>query len=186
MIGSASFDCSVYTNQFPATCDWEVIDIPKFSADAKTYKKFGNTVNLLAVGRKALESEERAAKVEKVIEFFYDDANTARMYEEGVYIPVRPEAIAMATKEPTMKGWADFANFDEIFAMPPVPDTLCSIEGTTYREEILNIWTNPKLDDVDSIMADVDKRYNDALAAADQSKVDLYVLPEGVTAEPSK
>lgn len=183
MMGAASFDCSVYTNQFPAVCDWTVIDIPKFEENGKQYKPFGNSVNLLCVGTKALENPE---KVLKVLEFFYDDANAAEMYENGIYIPVRPEAVAMVETEPTLKGWAEFANFDEVFAMPPVPDTLINIEGTTYREAMVNIWTNPGLDDVEGIMADVDQRYNDALAKADQATVDLYVLPEGVTPELSE
>ncbi|MCR5278895.1 MAG: extracellular solute-binding protein [Lachnospiraceae bacterium] len=186
MIGAASFDCSVYVNQFPATCDWEVIDIPAFSENGTRYKPFGNSVNLLCVGTAALESEDKAAKVEKVLEFFYDDKNAGEMYENGIYIPVRPEAVAAATKEPELKGWASFANFDEIFAMPPVPDTLISVEGKAYREVIVNMWTNPELDDVEALMADVDKRYNDALKLADQDKVNLYVLPAGVTPERGK
>lgn len=181
MIGAASFDCSVYTNQFPAQCDWEVIDIPMFTEDEVQYKPFGNTVNLLCVGTAALESPEKAAKVEKVLEFFYDDKNASEMYENGIYIPVRPEAVAMATKEPELKGWKEFAVHDEIFAMPPVPDTLITVEGKAYRDVIMNIWTNSALDDVDALMADVDKRYNDALAQADADKVALYVLPDGVT-----
>lgn len=186
MIGAASFDCAVYVNQFPAVCDWEVIAIPAFGKDAPRYKAFGNPTNLLCVGKKAVTSEEHAANVLKVLEFFYDDANAAAMYEEGLYIPVRSQAVALATKEPEMKGWASFAGFDEVFAMPPVPDTLISVEGTTYREAIVNIWANPELDDVAAIMGDVDARYNAALAKADQDTVALYVLPEGVSAVPSK
>ncbi len=186
MIGAASFDCSVYVNQFPAVCDWTVINIPKFSDDAVQYKPFGNPTNLLCVGKKAVSSVEHAAKVLKVMEFFYDDANAAEMYENGLYIPVRSEAIALATKEPELKGWASFANFDEIFTMAPVPDTLCSVEGTTYREAIVNIWANPELDDVEAIMADVDARYNAALAKVDPALVALYVLPDGVTPVASK
>lgn len=186
MIGAASFDCAVYVNQFPAECDWEVIDIPAFSEDAPKYKPFGNPTNLLCVGKKAVTSPEHASKVLKVLEFFYDDKNAAEMYENGLYIPVRAEAIAMATKEPEMKGWSSFANFDEIFVMPPVPDTLITVEGTTYREAIVNIWATPGVDDVEAIMADVDARYNAALAEADPATVALYVLPEGVTPVASK
>ena len=51
---------------------------------------------------------------------------------------------------------------------------------------MVNIWTNPDLDDVEGIMADIDQRYNDALSKADQATVDLYVLPEGVTPESGK
>ena len=122
----------------------------------------------------------------KVLEFFYSDKNAAEMYENGLYIPVRSQATQMATKKPDLKGWEAFADFDEIFAMPPVPDTLITVEGTTYREAIANIWANAELDDVDSIMADIDQRYNDALQKADQSVVALYALKEGVTPERSK
>ncbi len=178
MIGAASFDCAVYVNQFPATCDWEVINIPMFSEDSVQYKSFGNPTNLLNVSTTALKHPE---KVRIVLEFFYDDKNISEMYEEGLYIPVRKEAVEMATKEPDLKGWASFANFDEIFTMPPVPDTLISVEGLTYREVIANIWANHDLDDVAAIMADCDQRYNDALAKADPETVAMYVLPEGVT-----
>lgn len=180
MIGAASFDCSVYVNQFPATCDWAVIDIPKFSEDAEQYKRFGNPTNLLCIGTKAMEHPEKTLKV---LEFFYDDANAAEMYENGLYIPARDEAIAMAENEPELKGWAEFASFDEIFVMPPVPDTLINVEGTTYREAIVNMWANPELDDVEAIMADVDQRYNDALSKVDPEKVALYILKDGVSAK---
>lgn len=183
MIGAASFDCAVYVEQFPAVCDWTVINIPMFSEDAVQYKPFGNPTNLLNVSTTALQHPE---KVRMVLEFFYDDKNISEMYEAGLYIPVRKEAVEMATKEPEMKGWSDFAGFDEIFTMPPVPDTLIKLEGPTYREVIANIWANQAEDDVDAIMADCDKRYNDALAQADQDTVALYVLPEGVTAVAGK
>lgn len=183
MMGSASFDCAVYANQFPATCDWEVIDVPKVNLDGKENKRFGSPANLLVVGTKAKEHPE---KVLKVLEFFYDDKNASEMYENGLYIPARSEAIAMATKVPELKGWSSFADFDEMFVMPPVPDTLINIEGTTYREAIVNIWSDPKLNDVKAEMADVDKRYNDALAKADQEQVAQYTLKDGVTPEKTK
>jgi len=183
MIGAASFDCAVYVDQFPATCDWTVIDIPKFSDDAVQYKAFGNPTNLLNVSTTALKHPE---KVLKVLEFFYDDANIAEMYEAGLYIPVRKEAVAMATKEPTLKGWAAFANFDEVFTMPPVPDTLITVEGLTYREVMVNLWANPAKDDVAAALADCDARYNAALAEADPATVAMYALPDGVTAVAGK
>lgn len=65
--------------------------------------------------------------------------------------------------------------------MPPVPDSYITVEGTTYREAIVNMWTNPDLDDVEAVMKDVDERYNQALAEVDQGVVDLYVIPEGIS-----
>lgn len=183
MMGAASFDAAVYTNQFPATIDWEVIDIPTFDGQPPKYKAFGNPTNLLCVGTKAKEHPEKALKV---LEFFYDDANAAQMYEEGLYIPVRSEAVALATKQPSLTNFDKFASFDEIFTMAPVPDTLITIEGATYREAIGNMWADPKLNDVAKVMAEVDSRYNAALSKIDTATLDLYKLPQGVSVERGK
>lgn len=186
IMGAASFDCAVYSDQFPATCDWEVINVPQFEKGAKRYKRVGSPVNLLVVGEKAMESPEKAAKVEKVLELFYSDESAAEMYANGIYIPVRPEAIAAAPSKPELKGFEKFADFDEIITYPPTPDTIISVEGTVFRETVMNMWMDKKLDDVPAVMADLDKRYNEALEKADQSIVDLYVFPEGVTPERTK
>lgn len=183
MLGAASFDVAVYNNQFPAEIDWEVIDIPTFDGQPAKYKAFGNPTNLLVAGKKALEHPE---KVLKVLEFFYSDENAARMYEEGLYIPVRSEAIALATKEPDMKNFSSFASFDEIFTMAPVPDTLIQFEGDTYRDAISKMWTDPAVNDVEAIMADIDAKYNAALEKVEADKLALYALPDGVTVERTK
>ncbi len=183
MMGAASFDAAVYNTQFPAKIDWEVIPIPTFDGQPPRYKAFGNPTNLLVVGKKALEHPEKALKV---LEFFYSDENMTQMYEEGLYIPVRSEAVALATKEPTMKNFSAFASFDEIFAMAPVPDTLITVEGATYRDAIANIWTDPEINDVEAIMAEIDEKYNAALEKVDPATLDLYRLPEGLSIERSK
>ena len=180
MLGAASFDVAVYNEQFPAQIEWEVIDIPTFDDGPAPYKRFGQPTNLLVVGEKALEHSE---KVLKVLEFFYDDENAAQMYEEGLYIPVRTEAIALATKEPSATNFSDFAKFDEIFTMPPVPDTLIQFEGDAYRQAIGNMWTDPALNNIEEVMAEIDAKYNAALGELDQEIIDLYTLPDGVTAK---
>ncbi|MHB8131372.1 MAG: ABC transporter substrate-binding protein [Mobilitalea sp.] len=183
MMGAASFDAAVYSDQFPAQIEWEVIDIPTFDGQPAKYKTFGNPTNLLVVGKKALEHPE---KVLTVLEFFYADENAAQMYEQGLYIPVRSEAIALAANEPTMNNFAEFASFDEIFTMAPVPDTLITIEGATYREIIANMWTDPEVNDVEKIMAEADEKYNAALSEVDPAKLALYQLSDGVTIEKTK
>ncbi len=183
MLGAASFDVAVYNNQFPAQIDWDVIDIPTFDGTAPKYKAFGNPTNLLCVGTKAMEHPE---KVLKVLEFFYDDKNAAQMYEEGLYIPVRSEAIALAAKQPEMKNFSKFANFSEIFAMAPVPDTLIQFEGETYRDAIANMWTDPAVNDVEKTMKAIDEKYNAALAQVDPATLALYKLSDGVTIERTK
>lgn len=50
----------------------------------------------------------------------------------------------------------------------------------------MNMWMTKELDDVDAVMADLDKRYNDALAKVDPELVAEYDLPEGLSPEKGK
>ena len=49
-------------------------------------------------GVKAQESPEKTLKV---LEFFYDDKNAAEMYEEGLHIPIRSEALLWQLRNQT-------------------------------------------------------------------------------------
>jgi len=183
IMGAASFDAAVYNEQFPAKCDWAVVPEPSFTEAGSPYKEFVQPTQLLVVGEKAKELPDKAMKV---FEFFYSDECAAQMYEQGLYVPIRNEAIAMATKQPTAKGFAEFANVPDKFVMAPMPDTLITIEGTTWREAIINFFAGQSGSDAAAILADVDTRYNKALEELDDEKLALFTLPEGTQLEKGK
>lgn len=168
MIPGVSFDVGVYNDQFPAKCNWEVVDIPAFEDGGSPYKEFSDATSLLGVGKAALKHPE---KVLEVLKFFYSDECAAQMYEASLYIPFRSEAIALATKEPERKGFKEFANVPDKVLMLPMPDTFITVEGTAYRDAFLSLLSDTNADPV-AVITDVEKRYNDALA----SQVDPAVL----------
>ncbi|NLB90803.1 MAG: extracellular solute-binding protein, partial [Clostridiales bacterium] len=183
IMGAASFDAAVFNEQFPAKCEWAVVPEPSFEEDGSPYKEFVQPAQLLVLGERVLQHPEKAMVV---YNYFYSDECAAEMYEQGLYVPIRQEAIDMATKQPEAKGFAEFANIEEKFVMAPMPDTLISVEGLAYREVLVNILSGQAGSDIKGLLEDCDQRYNDALQDLSQEQLELFMLPEGTIIERSK
>ncbi len=183
IMGAASFDAAVYNEQFPAKCDWAVVPEPSFSKEGSPYKEFVQPTQLLVMGKKALEHPEKAMIV---YDYFYSDACAAQMYEQGLYVPIRQEAINMAAKQPDAKGFAEFADIKEKFVMQPMPDTMISVEGSAYREVLANLLSGQAGSDVKALLEDCDTRYNKALEALTAEQLELFKLAEGTVIERTK
>ena len=161
MIPGASFDTSVYNDQFPANCSWSVIPVPAYTKEGSQYMEFADATSLLGVG---IAAKNKAEKTLEVLKFFYSDENAAQMYEHSLYIPFRQEAIDMAKVIPAQKGFADFADIPDKVIMLPSPDTRVEVEGDAYRMTIANIFAGVYDDrDVRTVLKDLDERYNTAL-----------------------
>lgn len=177
MIPGVSFDVGVYNTQFPAKCNWEVVPIPSYDPGPAPYKEFADATSLLAVGKSAMEKPEKTLEV---LKFFYSDECAAEMYEKSLYIPFRQEAIALAKKEPEQNGFKDFANVPNKVLMLPMPDTFITVEGSPFRDVILSLLLDDQNIDAKTALADLDKRYNDAVATQiDPAVLEQFRTPEG-------
>ena len=171
MIPGASFDVSVYNDQFPASCNWSVVSIPAFTEEGSQYKEFADATSLLGVGIDALDKAEKSMEV---LKFFYSDENAAEMYEHSLYIPFRQEAIDLAKETPAQKGFADFANIPNKVIMLPTPENQVLVEGSAYRKTISDFFAGAYPDmDAKEMLKDLDRRYNAAL-----EELDFRVLRE--------
>lgn len=180
IMGAASFDAAVYNDQFPAKCDWAVVPEPALTEEGHPFKEFVQPTQLLVMGKKAMEHPEKALIV---YNYFYSDECAAAMYEQGLYVPIRQQAIDLATRKPEMKGFADFANIEQKFVMGAMPDTLISIEGPAYREVIVNLLSGQDGSDIRAALEDCDFRYNKGLEALTPDQLNLFRLPEGTQTE---
>jgi ABC-type sugar transport system, periplasmic component len=180
MLLAVSFDVGVYNEQFPAKCNWEVVDIPTFESGPAPYKEFTDATSLLGVGKAALDTPEKAAKVLEVMEFFYSDECMAEMYENSLYIPFRQEAQDLATREPEQRGFKEFANVPDKVLLLPIPDRLVAVEGQNYSDAILGLLTEDSDADPVAVLADLDERYNEALESqVDKELLETFGTPEG-------
>ncbi|MDL2319125.1 extracellular solute-binding protein [Eubacteriales bacterium OttesenSCG-928-A19] len=176
MIPAVSFDVGVYNDQFPAKCNWRVISIPTFTDGPSPYKEFVDATSLLGVGAAAADKPEKTLEV---LRYFYSDECMAEMYERSLYIPYRQEAMALATSEPTQKGFAEFADVPDKVLMLPMPDNIIPLEGTSFRATLANLMSGALGTDAAAVLADLDARYNTALATVDPELLEAYRTPEG-------
>ena len=165
MIFGASFDCGVYNNQFPAKCNWVPIDPPADVPGVPKYRAFVDASNLLTIGIAAKKNLDKAMEV---YQFFYSDENLAELYEAGLYVPFRQEAIKLAKKEPAAKGFKEFAGVPNPAIAPATPENRIQVEGLAYRETFQKIFARGYTEPVSQVLADLDKRYNDAVARLPQ------------------
>jgi multiple sugar transport system substrate-binding protein len=172
MIPGASFDTSIYYDQFPTNINWSVISIPSFTSKGPKYKEFADATSLLGIGTAALDKPEKTLEV---LKFFYSDENTAQMYTQSLYIPFRQEAIDIAKSEPTLKGFSDFADMPDKVLMLPSPDTRVDVAGSLYRQTISDIFAGKYNNiSVEDVLSDLDNRYNEAFQKLPSSIQDEY------------
>lgn len=172
MIPGASFDTSVYYDQFPTDINWSVISVPSFTEGEPKYKEFADATSLLGIGKAALDKPEKTLEV---LKFFYSDENTAQMYTQSLYIPFRQKAVDIAANEPTQKGFSDFADMPDKVIMLPSPDTRVDVQGSPYRQTISDIFAGKYNNmSVEDVLADLDNRYNEAFQKLPESIQNEY------------
>lgn len=172
MIPGASFDTSVYYDQFPTNINWSVISVPAFTNEKPKYKEFADATSLLGIGKAALDKPEKTLEV---LKFFYSDENMAQMYTQSLYVPFNQKAIDIANSEPALKGFSDFAATPDKVLMLPSPDARVDVQGSLYRQTISDIFAG-KYDNmsVEDILADLDNRYNEAFQKLPKAIQDEY------------
>jgi multiple sugar transport system substrate-binding protein len=176
MIPGASFDVGVYTTQFLAKCNWKVVPVPLASVTGTKYKEFADSMTLLGVGASARKHPQKTLEV---LKYFYSDECMAEMYEAGFHIPFRQEAIALAKRTPSAKGFAEFANTPDLALRLPAPYDIIPLEGEDYRPTIMAMFSGTLGNDTAAILADLDKRYNTALGKLDKKIVEEFRTPAG-------
>lgn len=166
---SASWDAGVWQDQFPAKMDWGVCR-PVYDLD-DVHKDYTWQTHSLALGANAAEHKEKALEVLKL---FVSDEATRVLYENGKAIPAKASVIASAKKEPTTKNFDEFADMSNAKLYPLSPKGMVRVEGETMEGVLLKAILGAV--PVEEAMADLDKRYNEALdqAVADGLELDLY------------
>ncbi len=178
IVMAASFDVAVYTEQFPAVCNWVVCDPPAVKKEGYEYKEMVEAVNLLGVAKKALDAPD-TSKVAKVLEWFYADENLVDMYEQGMYIPYRSEVLSMG-KESSVKGWKEFSTFkDGQFNIKMAdPKGVIQYEGLSARETLSKLLSGGYSEDAETVLKELDERLNSGLEKLTPEEKSAYVAPD--------
>ena len=176
--GAPSYDYAVYTEQFPAECNWTVIDPPTFG-DNPNYKgtyldRCGTTIDKVAWDA---ASDAKKAAIVKALCFINSDDLLQRIYEMGGLISYKPEISQKAKVSADMgPQWALFGDVANYRNVALVPDSVCKnyLEGdiiaTTFDDWMHDKWQGKPEATFDEVAKDLEDRYNAAWAKAKADK----------------
>ena len=169
MFIAPAYDWSVYTNQFPAQCNFAFIDVPTFVEGDAPYKGvYLDRINM-SICAPLYDSATDAHKkaVEEAWLFLNSDELNSIIYANGGIIPYKPEIIANTELLITENAeqWAQMSDITNYTSMFVRPDTVLPLEGDTF-EIIFSAIVHGELEWTPELIADLEQRYNDAYAAA--------------------
>ena len=161
MFPAPSYDYAVYTSQFPAKCEWTVIDMPAVDGEAK-YKgvyldRVGCSIDKVAYD--AADATKKAAIV-KAFNFLNSDYLNGKIYEMGGMIPYKAEVIKNAKVSDDLgPQWALFGDITNYTSMSLFPDKMIILEGDKFST-VFSDYVHDAITDLDAAIADVNARYN--------------------------
>ena len=164
MFPAPSYDYAVYTAQFPAKCNWTVIDMPTIEAGDAPYKgvyldRTGCSIDQVAYD--AADDVKKAAIVDAFI-FLNCDYLNGKIYESGGMIPYKSDVIANATPDPNLgPQWAIFGDISNYCSMALFPDSLIPLEGDKANVCFQN-WCHTPGQAFEEVAQDIADRYNAA------------------------
>lgn len=173
-----AYDVSVYTAQFPAKCNWTVIDFPAYDESGAQYK--GLYLDRMSQGiiapafDNATEAHQKA--VIEAYKFLNSDELNARIYANGGMIPYDAELIANTEVVVDIPQWATMGDISNYTSCPVLPDSVIPLEGDNF-DTVLREVIRGNLS-FDEAAADLNERYNAAFQEAVEDpdiNTDLYI-----------
>lgn len=173
-----AYDVSVYTAQFPAKCNWTVIDFPAYDEGGAQYKGIyldRMSQGICAPAYDAATDAHKKAIIE-AYKFLNSDELNARIYANGGMIPYDAELIANTEVVVDIPQWAPMGDISNYTGCPVFPDSVIPLEGDNF-DTVLREVIRGNLS-FDEAAADLNERYNAAFQEAVEDpdiNTDMYI-----------
>ncbi|GGD58070.1 ABC transporter substrate-binding protein [Paenibacillus nasutitermitis] len=164
---SFSSEPSVYKNQFPAKINWAAAQVPTFDGTVRGASGFLGG-QWLSISKESKHKEEAA----KFLNFMYGDQILLDYHEKGFAFSMVSSVLSKA-KQADIPGIEGFAPTKYDGAWPVQPTV--AVQGEKYQDAFFKYMIQGG--DLDKIIADLNKRYNEALDKAIASG-ELDVKPD--------
>ena len=163
---SASWDPAVWKDQFPTKMDWGICR-PVEDTNNR-YKDYAYQSISIVFGSASKDMPEKAMDVFKL---FTSDDMVVKLYEAGKAVPYKADLVKAAKNQPSVKNFADFADLSNSYQYMMNPKGELKLEGETAEVVLSKVILG--LVSPDQAVADLDKRYNDALDKAVKGGLDI-------------
>jgi multiple sugar transport system substrate-binding protein len=174
MMVAPSYDIGVYNDQFPAKMDWDICELPVQDLSKQRYK-----APMLQRANFSISSSVNDAHLPAVVEvfrFLHSKPFLMKLYENCAIIPIEMDIIQSAKNVKSKTGWKNMSDLSQNYGFQPFPDSLITVEGLSAQKVLDKVWVGET--SIDDGLADLDKRYNEALdkaTAAGKVKLDDYI-----------
>ena len=137
-----SFDYAVFTQQFPATCDWGVAPYPVVDKN-QTYKQRMSVSGSYLISKRAADAIG-GDKIMEAVKFLWEGIK-ADSFKEGISIPADWNAVKDIELSDNMRQWKGFAELVEISTRAPMAPSTGS--GASIKPQDLflaEVWNGQK------------------------------------------
>ncbi|MGL5435216.1 MAG: ABC transporter substrate-binding protein [Lachnospiraceae bacterium] len=157
MEGNASQEATVFTEQFPAQCNWSVYQLPTLDGTIRGAEQCNpnNGYQMSSITKHPGEAWE-------VISYFGSEA-ILKGYLEGGYTLPMSDYMNRVVDTSKIGRMADFAGADYEAVYPVMPTV--TPEGESFRDALWNACL-PEGPDIDQTIETLNKTYNEALDSA--------------------
>lgn len=154
-----SFDYGVLTDQFPATCRWDVAPLPSLDENSK-FKQISSFNYSLLMNKKSADIIGTDV-MEEVFCFFAGDEYVRTMYRAGMIIPCKTDSYNDIEFDEKMSQWKKFANLTQISGEAPITPAMKKIDFSPDEVFINEVWTGKK--NSAQFVEEMEKIYSDAI-----------------------
>ncbi|MBQ8391669.1 MAG: extracellular solute-binding protein [Clostridia bacterium] len=152
MIPAISWDVGVYTDQFPAECDWAVCQYP--APDGRELNKHWNQRGAsMIISKKAAEKDGEA--VMEVFKFLYSLETRTAIFEAGINLSMKTDVLENYDKDKVDPHFAQFAQFVDETNRYAKAEAF-TIEGDGWATLFQKIWMGEMT--IDAAIKDIGAR----------------------------
>lgn len=173
---SASYDVAVFTEQFPATCDWGVAPMPVADIN-NCYKQRTSSSGYLVINSKATE-KFAPEKLMDVFKWFHGEEVLTELYKDCMAIPYDYSMVKDVKLSKELPNWSTFCSFTDISTPIIIIEPKIDLSGKKNSTAIFmqDIWTGNMTSD--EAVQELNKTYNDALAQVDPAEIEKCLIPD--------
>jgi len=174
---SPAYDIAVFNDQFPATCDWDIAEVPVQDPNNR-YK--GVQIFRGAYSMWSGVTADKLDAVSEVFKYLSADEFYEDLYANCKIIPANTELMSKVSKTADKTGWKNMsANADQYVNSPRFPDGQLTLEGDDM-ETVVNdmVAGNISVDDVIKQLTDTYQSALDTAVKDGKVKLDEYKLAD--------
>lgn len=139
MFPAISWDVGVYTDQFPAQCDWDVYEFPLLDGHKNTGNYWNQRGGGMVIGKMA--ADKHPEETMEVYKFIYSLESRTRLFERGINLSCKTDVLENIDESKVDPKFLKFAKLVDENKRYANHETYTS-EGEQWKDLFVKVWQN--------------------------------------------